>query len=70
MAQDRVETSQGGECFLVEHDPRWWPSQWVEGTGEERPPIRCSLTLSDSSTVEVYEGETRPGAPRAGRGIP
>ena len=62
MAQDRVEPDQDGECFPVEHHTVWWPSQWVEGDEEERPPIRCSLALSDSLTVEVYEGETRPGA--------
>ena len=66
MAQDRVELGQDGECFLVEHDRRWWPSQWVE-EARERPPIRCTLTLSDSSTVEVYEGETPYGASLAGQ---
>ena len=67
MTQDRVEPSQDAECFLVEHDPRWWPNQWVEGHGEARPPIRCTLTLSDSSTVEVYEGKTPYGARLAGQ---
>ena len=66
MTQDRVEPSQDAECFLVEHDPGWWTSQWVEGPGEARPPIRCTLTLVGSSTVRVYEGKTLYGASLAG----